>query len=270
MKNPGSLTRWWMLGVPKIALIAACCGLLSLDAGCATNRRHDETKAHFERIPLSESQRTGLALDIQNDRGLVEVIVDRLRTDATIEWRAFPADGRPMKPLPDAAANAERGLVAWDMAEDGAMPVLRVLAIQPTGGNASSPVRLRVTLPSCAGVRVRNSGGAVTLRGVSGAIDVNNGYGGGPGGFVNVTTAGAARHPITLLTTEGDIRLDVGPGSTGKIEASAAGGRVRVDASGAHLMDAKAGNREYVGTLGGENAIEIHTARGSVELMVRK
>lgn len=273
----GAATKVAAIGL----LLGGLGGLLGVAPGCGTSparggaesRSADSGAAgaatgpyaqHVERIELNEAQRSALAIDVQNALGIVEIDVDPRLASATVAWRAFPSpNGESLR-----TRQGPPGWIATDLTEDAGLPVLRVLAGAPDGATAA--MRVRISVPACAGVRVRNAGGLVRIAGTSGAVDVSNGHGGGGGGPIDVRTAGAQTQPATLLTTQGDVRLEIGAGSQGDLIASADGGVVRVDAPKAKLVTTTALKGRVVGTLGGENRLELHSAGGNVDLVIRR
>lgn len=152
------------------------------------------------------------ALDVQNFRGVVHVRVESGATQASVTARAINSNQFPGTP----------DWVAADFVQDQGRPVLRVLAVPSSG--SSSPVYLSITLPGCAGVRVRNAGGEVVLTGVGGAIQVENGGPDAPGGLIRVTTKQNLVDHLALETTSGDISLAMGAHSSGTLTAQAPAG----------------------------------------------
>jgi hypothetical protein len=227
-------------------------------------------------VALEESQLAFLALDIQNTLGSVEVEVDPRRSDILVQWRAFASStATPTMPRPvivngandSADPDQPAGWIATDLADDNGLPVFRVLSGAPEGELAA--MRIRIVVPSCAGLRIRNSGGAVTATGVSGAIDVRTGQDGMPGGDITIRAAAPQEDPVTVLATQGNVLVTLSRESKGQIRATSGnGGVVAIQAPGSSLRATKVARDNYVGTLGGDNTIELHSANGSVTLAI--
>jgi|GEM_PF-5235363 len=96
--------------------------------------------------------------------------------------------------------------------------VLRVLSADPNLDKL--PVALQIYVPAISGIVIRNNGGTVSVRDVTGPIEVFNGITDGNGGLVDIRTSAALTGPISINTRGGDVNLLMGRGSTGRLNIS--------------------------------------------------
>lgn len=196
------------------------------------------------------------AVDVQNAWGAVCVRVDPEARGPRVQ--ANPIEG-PSKATPD--------WVAAEIVPDQGRAVLRVLAVPGEPGK-DQRVYILVTVPACSGVRVRNAGGEVTLENVSGAIQVENGGAGRPGGDVIVRTAAALTDHVALRTTAGHVRLTMAPGSAGEITATAPGA-ITFNTHKADVRRVHAEAHRWRGVLANGSApMVLETESGSVFIAV--
>ncbi len=92
-------------------------------------------------------------------------------------------------------------------------------------------VDITLRMPRCDGVRIYNRGGDVRLSGVGGAIQIDNGEFADTTGGIEVRTDQAITDPVALLTTNGNVVFQVGPGSTGEFTLDAQGGEESFDSN---------------------------------------
>ncbi len=217
-------------------------------------------------VPLAgaESNTAGpLAVDVQNQLGEVEVVVDPTVTRPFVE--AVPMTRTaPMGPI-DRDSNF-KPWVAGQIAESEGGRILRVLSTAREG-EAPRPVYILVRVPSCEGVRVRNTGGPVTLTGVGGTIDVETTPGTrglwDEGAAVRMRTTREVASNVSLVSSDGEVLMTVPWKSKGKIEAQAPETIIQIAAvpelqsNGAATTSL---NGRYTGSLnGGENAINLRS-----------
>mgnify|MGYP001321631575 CR=1 FL=1 len=204
-----------------------------------------------------------VGLDVQNQNGGVRVVVDSGRPEAVVVARTR-SGGR--------VVTEGEGAHAWIAAEsvdqDG-RSVLRVLAT-PTEEGSDDPVDLVIFMPRCDGLIVRNAGGPVELVGVSGAVDVESGGAGRPGGWIRLRSDHAIASPVRLITDEGTVVCIVTPDSAGRISMNAPHGSAKIFAPQTVLLGAQVSQTAISATLnGGSNDIVLHTASGDAQLIVR-
>ncbi len=211
-------------------------------------------------IDIGESfeAQTPWAIDVQNHRGSVFLTVNPDATGPSV----IALDRTGSVSTPD---------VRWTAASaamDNDRPVLRVLST-PQDSDDQTWVELRIVVPSCGGVRVVNDGGAVTLRGVSGAIEVQNSLTANEGEAIRVETAQTLSAPVLLQSERGSIQLRMGHTSMGHLTVSAPNGRVTVDGAYAKVRQVQAQRGAWSGVInGGENDLRINAQNGDVIVRV--
>jgi hypothetical protein len=162
--------------------------------------------------PDHQAGSRAFAVDVKNHSGSVRIEAsERFDRPSVV---AITRDGQGQAaPATWAAASVERS----DMS-----PILRVLCTPPAGQEARA-VELTIRVPGCEGVRVQNSRGPVTVTGVRGAVDVQNGTAVAPGGDVAVTMGGLLDAPALVRSSSGSITMTVRPGSRGVLDLQASG-----------------------------------------------
>lgn len=204
-----------------------------------------------------------VGLDVQNQNGGVKVVVDAARPEAVVVARTR-SGGRVVTE----GDRAHAWIAAESVDQDG-RSVLRVLST-PAEGGADQPVDLVIFVPRCDGLTVRNAGGPVEVVGVSGAVDVESGGAGRPGGWIRVRSDHALSSPVRLITDEGTIVCIVTPDSAGRISMNAPHGSAKIFAPQTVLLGAQVSQTAISATLnGGSNDIVLHTASGDAQLIVR-
>jgi len=114
------------------------------------------------------------------------------------------------------------------------------------------------------GARITASGNDVVLDGFSGPIEID-----ARRGNVRLTPEGALVEPVSVMTTNGGVQLDVPPGSHFDLEAGARRGEVEVSVPGLVFFDS--GRSRVTGRLGsGGSAVKLLTDRGDVRLTARR
>lgn len=193
-------------------------------AGCSTTGTNAQCEVKIDR---ADDPGVGpLGVDVQNQLGEVEVTVDPAVEHPFVE--AVPmATGSPMGSI-----DRESGASPWAAAQIGTSEGGRVLRVLCTSreGESARPVYLRVVVPACDGVRVRNSGGPATVVDVGGTIDVQTtpsaAYSWPEGGAVRVRTSRVLKSNVTLVSSDGEVSLDLPRSSTGTIVAESPNTRV--------------------------------------------
>jgi len=247
-------------GICLAMIVVSSASLAMLAAGCAGGTSHTVAIAEVETIGPG-----ALAIDVQNQLGEVEVVVDAAAAHPFVE--AVPMD-------PEASTGRiDRGsaFIPWTAAQVAVGEGGRVLRVLCTAreGEPARPVYLRVRVPECEGVRVRNRGGPVTLQGISGSIDVDNLPSTPPmwdeGAAVYVRTQSALDRDVTLVSSDGEVVLSMARSSRGKLAVHAPETRVDLAAvKGTQKSDGSvtAGSGSFTGTLnGGDNAITLRSGR---------
>lgn len=161
-----------------------------------------------------------LAVDVENPRGSILVTVNPKLTAPRIGAIAFAgkSEGAPNFRSDDWATAK--------VTESDGRAVLTVRTILHEGKDAGHWIQLTVEVPSCDGIRAKNSDGAIELRGVSGAMSVENGGAGTPGGGVFVEGGKPITAPVTITTSEGGLDVVFPTDSTGDITLISGDGRL--------------------------------------------
>lgn len=241
--------RNWGTGTVIWAIVGAA--VLSGLGGCKMNSRARTVPLQGEALPAGAP----LAVDVDNRAGTVVVRVDP-KVTAPVVW-AQPADGSSVK--------KEKPWAAADLAQQDERWVLRVMAGAGETAEDGTPVIVTVTVPACEGVRVKNAGGPVTLKGVGGAISVTNSDMGGQTAGISVDTKRDLTAPVTLVSTGGDVRCKAGPGTVGKLLLTTPRGRHEVQTRSMVLTNGKNLPTGWEANLGGsDNPITLTTDRGDV------
>lgn len=210
-----------------------------------------------------------VAVDVTNFNGNVTIVADETQQTPRVRAKV-----RAKRGLFRRFATQEQMNAVWIGAELVAQEggtVLRVLARPDpeVPGSEKVKVHLRVDVPACNGVLVRNAGGVVEVRHVDGAIQVDNGSAGATGGRIDVRTARSLDAPIALTTSEGSVFLQTGPESAGELDVGSDDGRAIVRAHLGDLNGVLVTNRRWQGVLnGGTNPILLKTGKGDARLLV--
>jgi hypothetical protein len=215
------------------------------------------TPKGFVPINRSEALAEGpLAVDIQNNRGSVTVIVN-----PKLEQPKITAIPRGKK-----AGSGEWSAASLVM--DAGRPVLRVLTAPPESGEAPI-VDIKVYVPDCSGARIRTDDGIITLKGVRGAIDAQTSHGAKNGSVIYVNTTASLQDPMLLRAERGGIEVRMGKDSAGRLQAEAPNGQVEMDAVTGELRDVRYTRQTWTGTLNNGRADFRMTANdGNIVVMV--
>lgn len=235
------------------ATLTAAALAASVVSGCSTLRSTQEIAVTGASGDEVESR--PLAVDVQNARGTVSVWVEPGKPIAV--WAA-DRGGKGMNHRPD--------WIAASLTEDNGKPVLRVLNDSQEGEPTETTIRIRV--PSCAGIRVRNSGGLIDVKGVTGAIDLQNTMPPGSGMAIRAYAGGPITAPVTARTNNGSIDVRLPTGSTGAVRVHAVNGTPIVDGGYLVLTSVKMTRTDITCTVeGGENPIDLSTEDGTASLL---
>lgn len=199
-----------------------------------------------------------LAVDVDNYRGLVSIeVVPEL---AAVEVSAIASEGRE--------SGGTAPFIGADRVSSPGGEILRVICSNAgSEGVAGRDVYIRV--PRCDGLRVRNSGGNVVARGVSGAIEIESSQ--GRTGDVRVETNSALTAPVNIRTTGGNVVLAIGRASTGVLDLRATGGEVSLDVPASVITGGRLRSDSVTGTLNkGTNPFVVTTGAGNISFSTRK
>ncbi len=239
--------------------LAACTSQGSKPAGLAPG-------ADVVRVDVSTDYLPGspVAIDIENEGGDVSVIVDSTLTKPVVRATSLQSS-RQREAAPWAAATlSPSGVPAKEAA-----PILRVLASDLSQAKRRTNIEVRV--PACAGLRVRNRDGGVSLNGVSGAIDVQNGSPLASGGPITLDTDIPLDAPLLLRTSGGPIDVVLPVQSKLALKASSAEGSVIVNAMGVKTTGLAATKLSWQATVNaGQSEGTIATESGDVSIRFRQ
>lgn len=235
---------------------------LSTAAGCRGLTQGREVRIAGLQPKEALPTHVPLEVDIQNNLGSVSVeIDDRLKTP---QVRAWSPGFRETKGLPPWIAATIEGVRPDDTLER-----IRLLVLCDPAQSGSVPTDLRLRIPSCSKLTIRTNDGIIRVRGVSGTIDIENGVASGQGGQVHVFTASPMSGPVTIHTSQGDVNLVVGKGSTGSVTARATDG-VFVECPSVRLSGISGGRNQWTGEIGpGGGPFDLRTDKGVVSLRVQ-
>lgn len=246
--------------VARFATLAAAVAIALALTGCRGIVKTGVPITGAEMAPDSRP-----AIDVSNYNGSVRVVVDDDIQKASVRARVR----RLTKKVPKGEGLAAQTFLAAETVVQDGRTILRVVSETRLANPDDSRADLTIRLPSCGGVLVRNSGGPVELRGVGGAITVENGIGNRSGGWVIVRTQQVLTDPIHLSTTNGKVHLQGPPGSTGSVDIHTDDGAAVMYAMGGVLAVEKAETGHFVGTLNsGENPVTIRTGKGRAEIYI--
>ncbi len=253
--------RWLgVLGLVSVLLLASCAGAPK------------QTPLDAELAGLGVDARMGLWIEVENPEGSVRVEGDPACVIASAQVWLRSVDGR------------EFGEAGWarvsSRIENGRTRVTVDATGAPVDGSSKSKrprgavTDVVVRVPRLMGVRIKNAGGPVRVVGANGGLWVENNAvrDGVPGrmrvrsGEIEVSRCGAITEDVTILSGDGDVSVELGAGSKGRIEAQSESGVVRV-ASRPAVSGATARPELWRGQVGnGENLVHVRTARGTVVL----
>jgi hypothetical protein len=208
------------------------------------------------------------AIDIVNTNGSVLVFADKRWKTPEVYLKAKSEKTRRLKVLPD--------WLRVDSVLEQGRPVLRVRCNAPIagehGGDETFTNRLVIRVPACTDIVLRNGGGTVEVRGVTGAIDVQNGFENRPGGDVIVRTDAAITSPVLVYSSEGNVHCQLGLGSKGRVEVSSDYGKAEVRARSTPFTGIRnPTDSRWTGTMdGGMNAVVVRTGKGVARLLVHE
>ena len=230
--------------------------------GCSVPTHHELRIANANNLAKADRP---VAVDIENYRGSVEVQVMPGLSKPTLQAWVLDESKGFMRLTDDAIV---KSWYAAEVASVQGRPVLRILTKR---NNETKPswVKLVVQTPTCDGIRVRNSGGPVTLHGVAGEITVENGYKGGEGGDITVQTTRRIADAVSLRTTKGVISLAAPVNSQGKLDINTPKGSPEVNVRADGLDGVHKTLTGFSATLnGGTKVWSMLSAEGDVKIEV--
>lgn len=205
------------------------------------------------------------AVDVRNFNGSVRILVDRRFSTPSVR-----AVVRPLHPDAPRGEDLEAScmVVAESVVQDG-RPILRVLGETTLADPDQAAADIVIRLPDCGGVNVQNAGGLVELRGIAGAVTVENGTGNRPGGRIELRTGRPMTDPVLLSTTTGPVHFQAVPASAGRFDLTAAAGRAEFDCRGGAVFTDLVTPSRVVATLNsGANPIVLRSGSGPVRARI--
>lgn len=233
----------------------------ALFGGCAGRGSRVDVPVQGVRLPAEY----GTKVHVTNWNGSVYVVADPRATEPRVTARVRPAGrGAPKSgQLPGTVSIAAHASI------EGAERLLTVTSVPANEPPAPVAVDLYVRVPKSNGVQVKNSGGPVELVRVGGAIEVENGSPGRPGGDVQVRTGDAMTEPSTLITSTGKVLYQVGPGSTGRFNLMTDEGEVQFSSRLGEVREVRPEPTRWRGVLNdGANQVVLHSGKGLVRVHV--
>lgn len=198
-------------------LLASLIGLASLPlGGCMTVKRMNGRALTLANAELADASQP-YVVQVENQLGSVRIFGNPdLKKPEVYAIATNPVVGTSGAPTKQPTAAELQAWVAASVeaANDG--KVLRVLSADPN--LEKRPVLLNIFVPSISGVVVRNTGGHVHVRNVSGPVQIFNGLTTGNGGDVVVDTDAAIIGPLSVKARGGDVTVRVGANSAGKLD----------------------------------------------------
>ncbi len=208
---------------------------------------------------------TPTAVDVNNWNGSVRVLTGSRYKQAEVRAKVR----RTQSGSPGRRDIAKASSITAETTVSDGRAILVVRSTTTLADPQEGKAELTICLPACAGVLVRNAGGIVDLRGVGGAVTVENGFNGGPGGRVELRTDEPMTQPVALVTSDGPVHYQVGPSSTGRFDLQADDGMVEFLAKGGSVRTEVVDPDRWIGTLNdGENPVVLRSGRGTVGAMV--
>jgi predicted small secreted protein len=239
-------------------LIAAASLVLT---GCNASQKRDIAIGGPE-IPVD----TPIAVDVTNWNGEIRLRVDKKLQNPVV--RAKVAESNRQSTGETESLRDSVQITAETELESG-RAVLRVTATGPEDRTGAIVSDITIWVPACNGVRIRNSGGAVFLEGVSGAVQVENGFGGHAGGPIQLLTDQPMVEPVALTTSDGRIHYQVGPQSTGRFELESGTDPVQFWCKIGTVTESEPSVRRWVATLNaGTNHVYLRSEDGPVQAFV--
>lgn len=256
MLNPTSFRTLGLLMVAAVLLTVPGCRSAAARA------------ARAGKVEITGAGAAGTPLGIHVENALGETVIEvdrRFRAPSVLAYPMDSAGGR--------VRGASTAWVAAEQIESEGRSTLRVLALEQEGANRR-PIYIRVRVPEGRGVSVRNAGGPVRLVGVSGPLEVQadaaEGAGRKRGASISVVMSAPADSPISLLSGEGAVRLEMPASSEGRLEVRAPRRILEFEARGARVTAAKTSGDTYTATLnGGTNPVVLSSRGGEVEVRLR-
>lgn len=239
-------------------------GVAGAVAGC-----HAPGRSRVTITGLDTTESGPISVHVENALGETLVEVDRRLAGPVVEAVGVnPATGAVV-----AGGKDDRPWIAAELTDSGGGRTLRVLSIpQPEQG--ARPVFIRIRAPEIRGVFARGVGGPVRLLGVNGPVDVETEAAPGsrwPGGAsILVRVDEPLETSASLISRDGDVRLDLPGSSRVRFDVVAPRRMVELGGRGASVADAKTIGERWSGTLnGGVSPAVLRSSTGQAWISTR-
>lgn len=257
-KTIGSATPRTALGLAAALALAGC--ISHQTASSPRDRSLDEGQVAV--IGPRVSERSLAAIDVLNPRGSIRVIVDNELRNAEVR-ASVRRNGRSERDV--ASLNEQLKYSAVSSIVGGRVK----LTVRPTSVPIGEFIDVEIRVPSAASVYARNAGGLTELVGVSGEINVQSGSDRLLGGDVLVRTEQPVPGPVRIATSDGSVRMFLGPAASGDLDLTTSDGSVGVVSMASPVRDARPDPLRYTGVLGsGENEFFVTTRRGDIRINI--
>jgi len=247
-------------------LLAAGLGLsVLLAAGCGSVTRLENfvPGEPVEIRGLTPLHDRPLALDIQNVRGPVTVLVDRDLLEPEVRVQAGQVGVHNLARLQKEISQTARVF----RTDNGSTLEVRATPIDPHIENLF--VNLTIRVPRCDELIVRSAGGAVTVIGVHGPVNILCGAPGEMGGDIRVRTTAPLVGPVLVATSGGNVEMLLGAGTAGDFLLQTDSGVVRLETAGARVQRVSNTGSSWSGLVnGGQNLFELRSRSGNVRAIV--
>jgi len=248
--------------------VAACLALVAtgvLAGGCSAVPEADSLSLLPATTKFDPTR--PLMIDVENKSGSVNITVNPKLDRPYVTCRFL--DVKTSTPLPDEAKVARKWIDARFVPRADSTQ-LRVINTRGSAERGGVFIWISIEVPSCAGVRVRNSAGGVAMKDVSGPIDVSNGFGTGEGGPITLTTTRGITDSVSLSTIEGDVMVTMTGRSTGVLDLASTNGPVEMRDRTGQVGNIVQTASTWTGVLNdGENPIKVRSGGGLVRVEVK-
>lgn len=234
--------------LPPLAAAIVAAASMSPASGCGSSPSRHQVAVSGDAVATRP-----LAIDVDNQNGSVEITVDP-ELERPIVKASCPGT---------TATERQPDFVSAELLTEEGRGVLRVIASSPDRPEPKY-VNVRITVPACDGLRVRNMGGSVRASGVGGAVDVVNDAPGLTGGTF-VRFGSPVTQPVSIRANGGGIEVRVPEGSTGMLRFKTDRGMIRSDTARASVRGGASTSTEQSATLnGGANPISLTGETGEI------
>jgi len=248
----------------RLSLGAAVATAVALSTGCSSIPETSELSLLPATIKYDASR--PIQVDVENKGGSVEVVVNPRLERPRVTCRVV--DLKTGEPTKDEKARARQWISA-NLTSRASSMLLRVVNNRGALEGSGQFIWISIEIPTCNGVRIRNSAGGVSLKDVSGPLDVSNGFGSGEGGPITVNTSQRLSDPVTLNTSEGQVILVMSGRSSGTIDLATANGPVEMRDRTAQITNVLQTASTWTGVLNDpSNAFKLRSGGGLVRVEI--